>query len=243
MGYTIVYTPHPSRLHAVQFYNMFPDLVKLVIMDSQDASQCHHDLHNCIASKFNPTGIAPWKIFSFAFWPGSHNPFGLKWTLSPENFSAEGLSKSTYLGYSIEESCHRHRFVPHHEREHQAWILAKYLHYLSPQFQASWSKTDFDAVTASTGIKFAMASFVKDHPEVKPELPSTYVNYGHIDQSTFMNNLSKSRVLIGMSNPILWAPFPPVYQVLKIAHVCVLDRPLLTTRYVWAFPSLIRSRA
>ncbi len=156
-------------------------------------------------------GIPLWKLFSFAFWPGSDNPLGLKWTLSPENYSAEGFPKSTYLGYSIEESCHQHSFVPHHEREDQAWILAKYLHYFTPKFKRAWSQADFDAVTAATGIKFAMGSLVNDHPEAEPELPSTHVNYGRIDQSTFMRHLSKSRVLVGMGSPVAWVLLPPVH--------------------------------
>ena len=202
MGYTIVYMPDPALIHAVQFYKMFPDLVKLVLMDPGDTFHCHEDRNNCIASESNPMGIPPWKAFSFEFFPGPKNPLGLKWTLSPENYTAEGLAKTTYLGYSIEENCRRHRFVPHHERENQAWILAKYLHYFTPGFKAAWSRADFDAATAATGIKFAMASQKSDHKEA-PVLPSTYVNYGRIDQSMFMEHLSKSRVLIGMSNPVV----------------------------------------
>jgi len=215
MGYTVIYTPYPSLVHAVQFYKIFPDLVKLVIMDSKDAFDCHDDLHNCIVSESNPTGISPWKVFSFIFWSGPHNPLGLKWTLSPENYSAEGLPKSTYLGYSIEDSCRRNHFVPHHERENQAWILAKYLHYFAPQFNNAWSKADFDAVIAATSIKFAMGSFVSDHPEAEPVLPSTYINHGRIDQSTFMLHLSKSRVLIGMGNPVVWVPCTKFFALLK----------------------------
>jgi len=204
MGYTILYTPHPSLIYTTQFYKIFPDLIKLVIASSNDVSDCYNDRHNCIVSEFNPTGIPPWKLFSFSFWSGPDNPLGLKWTLSPENYSAEGLAKSTYLGYSIEQSCHQYSFVPHHEREDQAWILAKYLHYFTPEFNRAWSPADFDAVTAATGIKFAMGSIVNDHPEAKPELPSSHVNYGRIDQPTFMRHLSRSRVLIGMGNPVVW---------------------------------------
>ena len=203
MGYTIVYTPYPSLQYAIEFYKMFPDLVKLIIMDSKDSFDCYGDRHHCVASESNPTGIPPWKVLSFGFWTGSHNPLGLKWTLSPEDYSTGGLSNSTYLGYSIEESCRQHPFIPHHERENQAWILAKYLHYFTPQFNAAWSQADFDAVAAATGIKFVMGSFVSDHPEAKPVLPSTYTNYGRIDQPTFIEHLSKSRVLIGMGNPMM----------------------------------------
>ena len=218
MGYTIVSTPYPSLIHAVQFYKMFPDLVKLVFMDSKDTFRCHKDRDNCVVSESNPTGIPPWKSFSFHFWANPGNPLGLKWTLSPENYSAEGLAKTTYLGYSIEESCRRHRFVPHHEREDQAWILAKYLHYFTPKFKSAWSQVDFDAATAATGIKFAMGSQTNDHKEEEPVLPSNHVNYGRIDQPTFMQHLSMSRDLIGMGNPVVWVPLSPVHQVLCIVQ-------------------------
>jgi hypothetical protein len=136
MGYTIFYTPYPPLTPTVQHYKMFPDLVKLVLHVEEDASDCYKDRNNCIVSESNPTGIPPWKVFSFAFWPGPHNPLGLKWTLSPENYSSEGLAEKYLSGYSIEESCRQYPFVPHHERENQAWILAKYLHYFTPQFHA-----------------------------------------------------------------------------------------------------------
>jgi hypothetical protein len=209
MGYTILYTPYPSLQHTIQFYKNFPKLVKLIIMDEKDSFDCYNDHRNCVLSQSNPTGIPPWMVLSFEFWTGPHNPLGLKWSLSPEDYSTkDGSSNSTYLGYSIEESCRQHRFVPHGERENQAWILAKYLHYFTSQFEAAWSQADFDAMAAATGIKLVMGAFVSDHPEAKPVLPSNYMNYGRIDQPTFMEHLSKSRVLIGMGNPIMWVLLP-----------------------------------
>jgi hypothetical protein len=240
MGYTILYTPHPSLPYALQFHQMFPDLVKLVFMYSDDTFKCYKDT-NCNVSESNPSGIPPWKIFSFAFWSGPQHPLGVRWTVSPENYTAEGLPNTTYLGYSIEQACRQYEFVPHDERENQAWILAKYLHYFTSKFEAAWSQADFDAVTAATGTKFAMGSFVKDHPEVQPELPSTYTNHGHIDQGTFMRHLSRSKVLIGMGNPVLWV-FLSFCAPTSVHRSTILDRPLLTTRYVWAFPSSTRSR-
>lgn len=206
MGYTFVFAPHPFQ-HTIQIYKMFPDLVKIIIMRPEDTFECHNDPINCAHSESNPTGIPPWKAFSFGFWTGSQNPLGLKWTLSPENYSAEGMPNSNYLGYSVEESCRQYRFVPHQERENQAWILAKYLHYFTPKLRASWSQSDFDAVTAATGIKFAMGSHGNSYPELTPALPSTHVNYGRINQTTFMQHLSMSRVLIGMGNPFMWVQF------------------------------------
>src|SRR5258708_7617493 len=140
MGYTVLYAAYPSLPHTIQLYKMIPGLVKLIFMDSKDTTDCYNDRRKCILSESNPTGIPPWKVFSFSFWAGSHNPLGSKWTVSPENYTA-----NTYLGYSVEESCRQQVFVKHQERENQAWILAKYLHYFSSKFETAWSQPDFDA--------------------------------------------------------------------------------------------------
>ena len=211
MGYTFIYAPYPSLVHINQIYRIFPDLVKLIIGDTGDAFGCYHDTRDCALTDDNPTGIPPWKIFSFVFWPGSHNPLGIKWTISPEDYASAGVANNTYLGYSIEEACRARRFVPHVERENQAWILAKYLSYFTPEGQAAWSTADFDAVTEATGIELALGAYNDSmNPVVsQPHLPSVHVNHGRMDQLLFTRHLSRSRVLIGMGNPVMCAAFYP----------------------------------
>jgi hypothetical protein len=116
-----------------------------------------------------------------------------------------GMANTTYLGYSIEESCRHYRFIPHAEREDQAWILAKYLPFFTPEGDAAWSTPHFDAVTAATGLKFGVAAYDNNHDLLKsePRLPSAHVNYGRLSQPSFMTHLSHSRVLIGMGNPAM----------------------------------------
>jgi len=66
---------------------MIPDMVKAVIVESDDAFICFEDEENCILSSRNPDGIPAWKIFSLHFWTDAGNPLGRKWTLSPEEVS------------------------------------------------------------------------------------------------------------------------------------------------------------
>jgi hypothetical protein len=205
MGYTFIFADFPLRVQIIQIYRMFPELVKIIFMDADDAFECFQDTEGCSLSKRNPTGIPPWKVFTFSFWGGPSNPLGHKWTVSPEDYSGQGSGNTTYLGYSIEESCRRHRFIPHAEREDQAWVLAKYLVYFTPEGDAAWLTPHFDAVTAATGLKFGVAAYNINGNLAKsePQLPSSHVNYGQVSQPPFMRHLSESRVLIGMGNPVL----------------------------------------
>jgi hypothetical protein len=201
LGYTYIITPYPSYPHMVQFYNMFPDLVQLIVVDPADSFQCFRDTKDCGISEQNPSGIPFWKTFSFSFWMGPQNPMGERWTLSPEDYA----SRNTYLGYSIEASCRKQPFVPHSARGNQAYILAKLLSFFSPERDAAWNTADFDAVTNATGIEFILGSF-NDTLEGEwsaPRLPSNHVNLGRLGQAEFMKVLSESRVLIGMGNPAL----------------------------------------
>jgi hypothetical protein len=69
----------------IQLYHMIPDLVMAIIVESHETFTCFEDEENCILSSGNPHGIPAWKLFSFHFWPGSDNPLGRNWTLSPED--------------------------------------------------------------------------------------------------------------------------------------------------------------
>jgi hypothetical protein len=203
MGYTYLYTAEATQ--TIQLYQMFPDFVKILFVDPDESFRCFHDTNNCLISEKNPTGIPSWKIFSFLFWSMPGNPLGDKWTVSPENYEGIGLGHNTYLGYSIEESCQKHPFIPHFERENQAYILAKLMSFFTPERDAAWTRADFDAVTDATGITYILGAY-NDTLEGKwptPQLPSHHVNLGKIDPAEFMYQLSRSQVLVGMGNPAM----------------------------------------
>jgi hypothetical protein len=143
------------------------------------------------------------KIFSFAFWAPAAHPLGHQWTLAPENYELLGLSHNTYLGYSIEQACRSQPFVPHAERENEAYILAKLLSFFTPERDRAWSPAMFDTATNATGIKYVIGAINDTLQGEWPaaELPSNCVDYGLIGQAAFLEKLSKTRVLIGMGNP------------------------------------------
>jgi hypothetical protein len=181
----------------MQLYQMFPDFVKIIVTDN--AHYCFNDIY-CTLSTENPMGIPAWKMFTFSFWAQSANPLGHHWTLAPENYERLGAGHNTYLGYSIEDACRKRPFIPHSERENQAYILAKYLFFFTPEQDRAWTPAIYDAATEATGIQYVFGA-IDYELHSKPELPFNYTNLGEIDQSEFLDRLSRSRVLIGLGNP------------------------------------------
>lgn len=182
---------------------MFPDFVRAILTTPEDAERCFSDKESCTNSDLNPAGIQPWKVFSFSYWAGAANPLGDRWTLSPENYEQMGLSHNTYLGYSIEDACRGQPFIPHSQRENQAYILAKLLSFFTAERDRAWTPAIFDAATDATGIKYVIGAINDTLQGEWPaaELPSNHEDFGQIGQATFLDKLSRSRVLIGMGNP------------------------------------------
>jgi len=211
LGYTFLYTS--SLDQTIQLYQTFPNLVKAIIGEDDDASGCFSDTEHCALSADNPAGIPPWKFFSFAYWAHPANPLGPRWTFSPENYKGLGLGSNTYLGYSIEDACRTRPFIPHSQRENQAYILAKLLSFFTSERDRAWTPAIFDAATHETGIKYILGAINDTLQGEWPaaELPSNYVDFGIIGQSTFLDKLSRTRVLIGMGNP---ATSPTPYDAL-----------------------------
>lgn len=197
-----------TRLY--RLYQLFPNLVLAVIMESDWATMCFEDKISCQQNPTNPDGIPVWKIFSFHFWWHPVSPLGPRWTLSPENYTAEALGTNTYLGYSVEASCMTHKFLPHKERpEGQAYIMAKRLSYFAPQDQRAWPLEFYDEAAAVTGVRF-VAGAEDDSEErghelgVPKELPSCISNYGLLPQQQFVDAIAHSRLLIGVGHPKLF---------------------------------------
>lgn len=129
MGYTYLYAQETDR--ALQLYQLFPDLVKMVLMEEEWVTACFEDTITCQKNEDNPDGIPVWKIFSFFFWGHTTHPLGPRWTLAPENYAAfeTDPESNTYLGYSVEKTCMTHTFIPHEDRFDQAYIFAKRMSY------------------------------------------------------------------------------------------------------------------
>ncbi|KAJ7740869.1 hypothetical protein B0H14DRAFT_3167857 [Mycena olivaceomarginata] len=98
---------------------------------------------------------------------------------------------NSYLGYNIETQCSRYPFIPHSGRKRQAYILAKFLNFFTPERRA-WQPDFFDAAADATRVSFVMASVeLSDMPKLRP---------GEL-QDEFYHILSHSVALVGVGHP------------------------------------------
>jgi hypothetical protein len=65
MGYTYLYAEKIETV--ISLYEMFPSLVKVIVMEEGDIEACL-ETHACIKSPSNVYGIPIWKIFTWLFW-------------------------------------------------------------------------------------------------------------------------------------------------------------------------------
>ncbi|KAJ6471157.1 hypothetical protein C8R47DRAFT_988443 [Mycena vitilis] len=191
LGYSYLYS---SSRDIIQLYQMFRQLVSVIMVDATDSEDCFND-PDCVLSEHKPHGIPAWKIFSFHFWDSPHNPLGRKWTLSPEDVKSEG---NTYLGYSIESQCARPTFIPHQHRPHQAYVLAKEAKYFAHEDYA-YGADFFDAASAAAGIRFVAGVRQSVLPEY---FPNNITNVGFQSPGRFYELLAESRVLVGIGMPV-----------------------------------------
>ncbi|KAF4588774.1 hypothetical protein EYR40_010329 [Pleurotus pulmonarius] len=201
MGYTTIYAPKNEEL--ARSYRRFPDLVKAVILEGADSKRCFDD-PKCIKTLTHPLGVPVWKMFSFHFWTGAEHPLGNRWTLSPENYPvlAPGNSKDNfYLGYSIERTCVKKPFIPGDDRPMQAYILAKQLSYFTNK-NYMWK-----GVSLVPPFPLDLVAGMRNDTKGPSSIPDGINNLGQLNQQDFYEQLSKSRVLIGIGNPRL-SPSP-----------------------------------
>ncbi|KAF7302255.1 hypothetical protein MIND_00792500 [Mycena indigotica] len=217
LGYTYFFTSHwdGARIQqglsrTIDYYRMFPDLVKAVIAESDQAFNCFDD-PRCILNRDNPYGIPVWKILSFSFWAGPASPLGHKWTLSPEEYNREHswVVPNTYLGYSVEPGCRNISFLPHEQRKtpHSAFLIAKDAKYLHPDIHA-WEPETYREAAKMTGVQFFMGadgSLPNDFPIDVVE------NLDQMPQDWFYQMLSSVNVAIGVGRP--WTS-PTMYDAL-----------------------------
>ncbi|EIM87562.1 uncharacterized protein STEHIDRAFT_96739 [Stereum hirsutum FP-91666 SS1] len=194
LNYTLLYSLNNDR--AVQLYQMFPALVVAVLFESSDVVVCYRDNENCLQSERNPHGIPIYKLFSWHFWSQPAHPLGSQWTWQPEPYAIEGYFPDvTYVGYSVEPSCSKQPFIPHEGR--QAYLLAKHLYYFTDEIAHGWSSTVWKRVKEETGIELIIGSRGDDDYEQ----PEGLTNLGFMPQERFLNEVAKSRVLIGVGQP------------------------------------------
>ncbi|KAJ6470924.1 hypothetical protein C8R45DRAFT_1014895 [Mycena sanguinolenta] len=202
LGYSFLYATTMER--GSQLYHMFRHLVVAIVADIRPIHACFRD-ENCVRMEHKPHGIPAWTLLSFHFWDSAENPLGRKWTLSPEPWREFG--GNTYLGYSIEQQCALHTFIPSPLRPAQAFVYAKNAAYFNGS-DHPWAAEFFDAASAAAKVEFIAGV----QEEVLPEFfPSSITTVGILPQAQFYTTLSNSRVLVGVGRP---ATSPTPYDAL-----------------------------
>ncbi|KAJ7611389.1 hypothetical protein DFH06DRAFT_1373655 [Mycena polygramma] len=232
LGYSYLYSD--SREGMVQLYQIFRQLVSVIMVDATDSEDCFND-PECVLSEHKPHGIPAWKIFSFHFWDSPHNPLGREWTLSPENYRE--FEGNTYLGYSIEPQCARQTFIPHQHRPHQAYVLAKEAKYFAHEDYA-YGADFFDAASAAAGVQFVAGVRQSVLPDY---FPSNITNVGFLSSTKFYEMLAESRVLVGIA--IISSPTPYEALCLGVPFINPIrrwdeDNPTDRTRWMAQHPTL-----
>ncbi|KAJ7633212.1 hypothetical protein FB45DRAFT_832693 [Roridomyces roridus] len=198
MGYTYLYSDTEGR--TLQLYQMFPDLVKAILMEDSEAFQCFKDGECVQGSWYNTAGLPIWKIFSFAFWVPASHPLGHDWTLSPEPYNEEHswYTPNTYLGYSVEPGCLKHPYIPSEVRisPPQVFILGKNMAYFNDDNHA-WKADFYDTATKELGVEFLAGA----QGDVVDGFPKSVQNVGPMPQDKFFQTIAESAILIGVGMP------------------------------------------
>ncbi|VDB95290.1 unnamed protein product [Peniophora sp. CBMAI 1063] len=240
LGYTSIFATDNTDI--VRIYQMFPSLVVAVIYEPFDLDWCLGD-ENCIKSDRNPWGIPIWKLLMFTYWSQPKGPLGANWTIVPEPYHklSRGVARNTYIGYSIENTCGPHAFVPTEERSNSAYFLTKKAQW----FFQSWPLDFYTAAAAATGVDFVMGLHdvtARDPDHLDKEItmkdipfPPGTRDLGALSPSDFLSELSKHKLLIGLGAPVT-SPTPYEALCLGVPFINRIrnwDRTNPDDRYSW----------
>ncbi|KAL7415794.1 hypothetical protein BDY24DRAFT_338147 [Mrakia frigida] len=217
LGYTVLVSE--SARETNELYARLSGAVVLVIKTRDEMEKCVESsrkgkLGGCLEGERNTRGIPVWKIMAMYFFPNPGHPLGTSWTLSPEPYHEAGAlgSDARYLGYSIEDACLSVPVVPVEERENRAYILAKYHNYFTSS-ETTWSLDSFPRMSSSLSTTFVGGWVDRGNPHQASPVEGV-TNLGKMDREAFVREMAKSKVLIGMGNPVI-SPTP--YEALCLA--------------------------
>ncbi|KAJ3525465.1 hypothetical protein NMY22_g10567 [Coprinellus aureogranulatus] len=217
LGYTVLVTE--GWAEAPFIYSLYGPLIQLVI--GERPGKCIYN-PKCIKSTENPDGIPIWKIFDMNYFPKldwfgtptDGTPLGGPWIITAVDNGPDYPYQ--YIGYSIEESCKALSVRPASQREHRVYILMKQLAYA--HFASAWDPDYYARAAAELGVLFVAG--YGDNPKFKPggqerpkggwkdiEEPGKVQNLGQLDRERFLDELGKSKLLLGVGNPD-WSPSP-----------------------------------
>lgn len=209
MGYTVLMTHTLDE--TLRMYRQMPDLIRVVIRDY------HDDMNRpdyFFKTENNPTGIPVWKFFEMKFWPGrGSGPLSRQWTITAERPAFEELPlEEQFIGYAIEDECATSPFVPFAQRPDRAYLYAKQLSYAyTPSF--AWNRTWFETLVRDiSGLEIVGGFDLDEHYQWDPEVDGHFedipgglravTNLGKIGNERFLEELSQSKVFLGIGNPL-----------------------------------------
>ncbi|KAI3605038.1 alpha--mannosylglycoprotein 6-beta-n-acetylglucosaminyltransferase a [Moniliophthora roreri] len=186
------------------------DIVTHVWSMDNEVIWCFNDTIGCVESPENPSGIPPWKIFTFTFWgspqgwgnffaphePWSFNPLGGEWNIVPYRYP----DKHFYLGYHF-TGCGDLLYIPPTKRKDQVAILAKRSEYF---YRDAFLQADLWPVLRNrTGLELISVS----NSEEGFPVPDGLTLLGPLPRHDYNLMLGSSKALIGIGRPRL-SPSP-----------------------------------
>ncbi|CED84680.1 hypothetical protein [Phaffia rhodozyma] len=212
LGYTVLISESAEETN--EWYSGLSGAVTTVIKTRDEVDKCVEDSRwgskgSCLEGPDNTRGIPIWKIFSMYFFPTPAHPLGSAWTLSPEpyHYHSQINTEARYLGYSIEKVCLKEPVVPWEKRDDRAYMFAKFDSYLTNS-EATWSTSSFPTIQRLVNVTF-VGGFMRQHGNRADSPPQIegITNLGLLDREDFIQEMAKSKVLVGVGNPII-SPTP-----------------------------------
>ncbi len=114
--------------------------------------------------------------------------------------------------YAIEDECATSHFVPFAQRPDRAYLYAKQLSYAyTPSF--AWNRTWFETLVRDiSGLEIVGGFDLDEHYQWDPEVDGHFedipgglravTNLGKIGNERFLEELSQSKVFLGIGNPL-----------------------------------------
>ncbi|KAG8854595.1 hypothetical protein FRB96_007465 [Tulasnella sp. 330] len=192
LGYSVLTATNVDM--ALFLYRLFPDLVRVVIMqvrflpnlNSNFVATCFNDRF-CIRSAKNPTVPTPMgHIQRYALTP----PFN--------------ITNPAQLRYAISHHCTKTPVIAPENRTNQAFILAKESSYFyDDQDKLAFPLDAYTTITRQTGIR--VVTVAKE--TIGQPIPGGVEKRGQLTREDFYEELSSSKILIGIGRPFL-SPSP-----------------------------------
>ncbi|KAJ7666069.1 hypothetical protein DFH06DRAFT_266483 [Mycena polygramma] len=184
---------------------LFPSYTRAVIFDRPELTACVKDTKGCLRSPENQDGIPLWKMFNWNQIPDADpvSPFGFAWTFTGELFN----HGETYVGYNVERSCRDLPYVPSTERSNRAFILANLEAYFHHPKHNNWPPKYFEDAGAEAGAQLVASldpviARLEQFPEVVgKQVPSSLVELGWLPPRGVLEEISKSKLLVGLWDP------------------------------------------